>query len=216
MKQSVSSFSIAALLSAGLFLATPPMFAQRRDGSPLAGQNGITNPSGMSPNMTPDGPMAPENNKAFILQHVSDSIRQNMAMEIELSQLALKRSRNVAIKKFARRVIAENRVLDSQARQFAPDKSGAFPNATMAGTRQAVNASAAEKKMKNLTGPQFDRIYLVQMNGFAENDRQIGHSAYAMMQFPAISPVGRKMWDMANDRVNRIAALARTLRVKLA
>jgi predicted outer membrane protein len=90
-------------------------------GSLLAGQNGGASKYGMSPNIKPDGPMAPENNVAFTQQHVSETIRENMAMEIELSQLALKHSRNPSIKKFARQVIAENRVLDSEAKQFAPD-----------------------------------------------------------------------------------------------
>jgi hypothetical protein len=83
------------------------------------------------------------------------------------------------------------------------------------GTRQAVDACAAEKKMKKLTGPQFDRMYLITMNSFSENDQQVGHSAYAMMEFPGISPVGRKMWDMANARVERIGALSSELHAKL-
>jgi hypothetical protein len=105
--------------------------------------------------------------------------------------------------------------MSSTAKRFAPDKTQVFPNPTFAGTRQSVSAGAAEKEMKNLTSPQFDQMYLVQMNSFAENDQQLGHSVYAMMQFPGISPVGGKMWDMANDRVRQIAALARKLHVEL-
>jgi predicted outer membrane protein len=215
MKHCISTFSITALVSAGLLLGGASMSAQTRVGSPLAGQNGTANRYGMSPNMKPDGLMAPENNLAFTQQHVSETIRENMAMEIELSQLALKYSKNPSIKKFSRQVVAENRVLDSEAKQFAPDKSGTFPNSMFEGTRQAVEARAAEKRMKKLTGPQFDRMYLVLMNSFAENDQQVGHSAYAMMEFPGISPVGRKMWDMANARVKQIGALSTELHAKL-
>jgi predicted outer membrane protein len=215
MKQGVSKFSIVALLGAGLLMATVSMFGQVKAGSPLSGENGARNSSGMSPDMAPNGPMAPQNNVAFTQQHVSETIRENMAMEIELSRLALMHTRNASIKKFSRQVIAENRVLNEEAKQFAPDKTGIFPNPMLEGTRQAVNARAAEKKMKNLTGVQFDRMYLIQMNGYAENDQQVGHSAYAMMEFPGISPVGRKMWDMANNRVKQIAALANKLHVEL-
>lgn len=214
MKQSIFSFLIV-LLSAGLLLATASMFGKARADSPLAGQNSDTNKPGIPPYLAPDGPMAPENNVAFTQQHTSDTIRENMAMEIEFSQLALKRSRNAAIKKFARQVIVENRVLDGQAKQFAPDKTRTFPNPMFDGLRQTDHAHTAEKKMKNLTGASFDRIYLIQMNSYAKNDQQIGHSAYAMMEFPGISPVGRKMWDMANNRVTQIAALAKKLHVKL-
>jgi predicted outer membrane protein len=115
MKRCVSNLSMAALFGAVLFLPTTSMFGQTGQGFPLIGQNGSTNQSGMSPYMKLDRPTAPENNAAFVEQHVSDTIRQNMAMEIELSQLALKHSRNAAIEKFAWQVIAENHVLDSEA-----------------------------------------------------------------------------------------------------
>ncbi len=215
MKRRISRFSIAAVLGAGLLLLTPSVRGLVNAGAHLASQNGAPNLSGMSPNMAPDSPMAPENNMAFTQQHTSDTIRENMAIETELSQLALKRSSNASIKKFARRVIAENRVIDSEAKQFGPDKSASFPNPMFEGTRQAVNVHAAKKKMRVVTGPQFDRLYILQMGSYAENDQQVGHSAYAMMQFPGISPVGRKMWDMANTRAKQIAALARQLHIKL-
>ncbi len=215
MKPCVDRSSTAALAVAGLLLGMSFVPGRVQAGSYQTGQNGAPNQYGMSPNMRPDGPMAPENNVAFTQQHTSDAIRENMAMEINLSNLALKRSRDHRIHRFALEVIKENLLLDNDAKQFAPDKTGTFPNPALEGTRQAVEGHAAEKQMKTLTGPQFDRMYLVQMNKYAENDQQVGHSAYAMMEFPGISPVGRKMWDSANGRVKRIAALAGQLNIKL-
>lgn len=215
MMRSIFSFSIAMiLLNAGLLLAASSTLGQTQAGSPLAGQNGALNKNSMSPYMKPDGPMAPENNLPFKEQHVSDTIRENMAMEIQFSQLALKRSKSAAIKKFARQVIAENRELANEAKQFAPDKTGVFPNAMYEGTRQAVNAHAAEKQMKSLRGLAFDKVYLDEMNSYIENDQQVGHATYAMMEVPGASPVGRKMWDMANDRVKQIATLATKEHIK--
>lgn len=208
--------SVVALLSGGLVASASTVAAQTQSGSPLARPNGAPNRSGMSPHMEPNGPMTPQNNVRFIQQHVSDTIRQNMAMEIEFSQMALKHSRNPRIKKFARQAIAENRAIAEGAKQFAPDKTAAFPNPMYEGTRQAVMGNKAKKKMQTVTGPAFDRMYLVQMNAYAENDQQVGHSTYAMMNVPGgVSPLGRKMWDMANARVKQIEALARQLHVKL-
>lgn len=216
MKRTFSLFSMTVVLFAGSLLAPMLLVAQNHAGSPLTNPDGTGKQNGMSPYMKSNGPEAPQNNVPFIQQHTSDGIRQNMATEIQFSQLALKRSKSSEIKKFAKQVIAENRVIAQGARQFAPDKTGTFPSAMFAGTRQYVDAGKAEKKMKTVTGPAFDRIYLVQMNNFAESDQQIGHATYAMMNLPGgVSAVGRKMWDMANARVKQIAVLARELDVNL-
>lgn len=216
MAQKLLGISIVTVLSAGLLAVAAAAPARAQSGSPLVRPNGAPNQAGMSPNMPSNGPMAPQNNVRFIQQHVSDTIRKNMAIEIEFSQMALKRSRNPKIKKFARQVIAENRGIADGAKQFAPDKSGTVPNRMFEGTRQAVEANKAKKEMQTVTGPAFDRIYLVQMNAFAENDQQVGHSTYAMMNLPGgVSPLGRRMWDMANARVKQIDALATDLHVKL-
>lgn len=215
MKQSFLKFLGVTGLCAGLLLVAPAILGQTQAGSPLMNRNGSAGGYGMSPKMESNGPMAPQNNVPFTEQHVSDAIRENMAVEIELSQLALKRSHSSSIKKFARQVIAENSMLSVQARQLAPDKSGVFPNPMFEGTRQAVDAHAAEKKMRTMSGAQFDKLYLHQMYRYAQNDQQVGHSAYAMMEFPGISPVGRKMWDMANNRVKQVEKLAKELKIKL-
>ncbi|HWF67460.1 MAG TPA: DUF4142 domain-containing protein [Acidobacteriaceae bacterium] len=212
----VKSSNLLIALLLGVIAAAPAAPAQTQPGSPWVKPNGAPNRSGMSPYMTLDGPTTPENNVPFIQQHVSETIRQNMAMEIEFSQMALKRSRNPKIKQFARQLIDENRLIADGAKQFAPDKSGTFPSPMFEGIRQAVEANKAKKKMETLTGPAFDRMYLFQMNSFAENDQQVGHATYAMMNLPGgVSPLGRRMWDMANARVKQIDVLARELHVKL-
>ncbi len=215
MKQNFSRALATTSLFAALLLAAPVILGQTQNGSPLMNPNGSAGRSGMSPHMESNGPMAPQNNVNFTEQHVSDTIRENMAMEIELSEMALKHSRSSLIKKFAQQVILENSTLSVRARQLAPDKSGSFPNPMFEGTRQSVEGHAAEKKMSTLTGPQFDRLYVNQMYKYAQNDQQVGHSAYAMMEFPGISPVGRTMWDMANNRVKQIEKLAKDRHIKL-
>ncbi|MEO6828815.1 MAG: DUF4142 domain-containing protein [Acidobacteriaceae bacterium] len=215
MKQSFLKFLGITGLCAVLLLGTPAILGQTQAGSPLMNRSGSADGHGMSPKMQSNGPVAPQNNVQFIEQHVSDTIRENLAMEIELSELALKRSRSSNVKKFARQVIAENSPLAAEAKQLAPDKSGVFPNPMFEGTRQTVGTKAAEKKMNTMSGAQFNNRYLQQMYKYAQNDQQVGHSAYAMMDLSRVSPLGRRMWDMANKRVKRVEKLAKELKIKL-
>lgn len=208
MKQSFFKISNAALVSVGLLLAVPGLRAQAKSSSPSAVENKQFNKLGMTPYMPSNGPMAPQNNANFTYQHVSDTIRENMALEIQLNQLALQRSRNPKIKSFAQRVINENRKIDLDAKRLAPDQSGTFPSATFAGTRLVVNAQETDKKLKTLTGKKFDDVYLVQMSDYLRSDIQVGHSAYAMMEFPNISPVGRHLWDLSRQRMDELAKIA--------
>lgn len=215
MKQSLFKISNAALLAAGLLLSTPGVFAEAQSGTSSKPQSNQLNKSGMSPYMPSNGPMAPQNNVAFTEQHVSDTIRENMNVEIQLNQLALARSHNPRIKSFAQRVITENRKIDLDAKKLAPDQSGTFPNAAFGGTRQAVDAQATQKKLKTLTGKKFDDVYLVQMSDYLRSDIQVGHSAYAMMEFPNISPVGLNLWNLSRKRMDELAKLANQAQVHI-
>jgi predicted outer membrane protein len=215
MKKNFSRALAATSLFAALMITAPVVLGQTQSGSPLVNPDGSAGRFGMSPQMKANGPMAPQNNVNFTEQHVSDTIRENMAIEIGLSEMALKHSRSAVIKKFAQQVILENSALSVRAKQLAPDKSGSFPNPIFEGTRQSVEGHAEEKKMSALTGPQFDRLYVNQMYKYAQNDQQVGHGAYALMEFPGISPVGRTMWDMANTRVKQIEKLAKDRDIKL-
>ncbi|HWF67237.1 MAG TPA: DUF4142 domain-containing protein [Acidobacteriaceae bacterium] len=215
MKQSLFKISNAALLAAGLLLSTPGVFAQAQSGTSGKPQSNQLNKSGMSPYMPSNGPMAPQNNVAFTEQHVSDTIRENMALEIQLNQLALARSHDPKIKSFAQRVITENRKIDLDAKKLAPDQSGAFPNTAFGGTRQVVDAQATQKKLKTLTGKKFDDVYLVQMSDYLRSDIQVGHSAYAMMEFPNISPVGLNLWNLSRKRMDELAKLANQAQVHI-
>lgn len=217
MKRSMLGFSNAALLSASLLLAASGIAAQTGSGSPANHKNSQVenlqfNKLGISPHMPTNGPQAPENNTTFIKQHVSDTIRDNMAVESAINELALKRSHNPEIKQFAQRVIAQDRKIDLDAKRIAPNQGEALP---LGATRQRVDARMAEKKMKTLTDRKFEELYLVQMSDDLRSDIQVGHSAYAMMNLSQISSVGLELWDLSRKRMNELAQIARKAHVRI-
>lgn len=204
---------ISPLLAAQVHSTTTSTAAQQS--KPAEGSE-VLRQSGMTPGMESNGPMAPQNNASFTYQHVSDGIRENMALETQLNELALKRSHNANIRNFAQQIIAENKDIDLQARSFAPNKTGKFPNGAFYGTRQQVNAAATQKKLRTLTGKKFDEVYLPQMAAYLRSDIEQGHEAYAMMEFPGISPVGRHLWDLSRTRMNELAKIAKEAGVHIA
>lgn len=221
MKCSFFKISNAALISSFLLAGSALGAQTKAPASPTVQQpqpndgSSVLRKSGMTPYMPSNGPMAPQNNTSFTYQHVSDGVRENVALEKELNELALKRSHNPAIKKFAAKIIEENKKLDEQAKSFAPDKSGKFPNGAFYGTRQEVNAAATQKELQTLTGKKFDEVYLPTMADYLRNDIWQGHSTYAMMEFPGLSPFGRKLWDLSRARMDELAKIAKDAKVHI-
>jgi predicted outer membrane protein len=215
MKRNIFNFSNAVLVMFAVLLSAPTVPAQMRSGSPMGGgQNGNMNPPpGMSPNMQPNGPMAPQNNKQFIEQTTLGSLRRNIDVETDLSKLALKNSSNANVKKFAQQVITDNKKIGMQLTLSASqDNLTLSPEAP---GRDLDNTRKAEKQMKKLTGQQFDQMYLVQMDGWVRNDQQQGHSAYAMMDIPSVSRIGKQVWDLSQKRAKQIADLAQEAGFKI-
>ncbi len=212
MMQRISN---AAFLIATMFLIPAALPAQANKNVPATAPNGDLGRYGITPTMQSNGPTAPQNNIVFAQQHVSDAIRRNMETEIALSEMALKRSHNAIVKKFAHEVITANQDIDQRAKAFAPNNGKAFADAGEEGTRQAIETRDATAKMKTLTGAKFDQLYLVTMYKYSLNDEQVGHSAYAMMQIPGVSPVGWKYWNLARKRSTQIETIAKQVHVTL-
>ena len=217
MKHRIFRVSELVLLPVGLFLALPWSPAQTGSGFPAIHEDSqgqktdagtkINKPD-MKPYMPSNSPMAPQNNNVFLRQHVSDTIRENMAMEIQLNQLAVERSHNAKLKSYAQQVLVQDQKIDLDAKRFAPRPSESLPIAELAGTRQAVDAKATDKKMRALTGRKFDEMYLVQMSNALRSDIQVGHSAYAMMDIPQISSVGGNLWTLSRKRMDELTRIA--------
>ncbi|MGH8398244.1 MAG: DUF4142 domain-containing protein [Gammaproteobacteria bacterium] len=191
-----------------LLLTSSALPAQTTVGSTTGAQYGTGNPHDLIPNTQTNGPEAPQNNVKFIEQSISASIRSNCKLEIKLSQLALKNSRDTNIRAFADQVILENRMIVGQMKLLVPNYTQEFSHTISGRTRQAEQTNQAEAQMQKLTGLKFDRMYLGQMVRYVRHDEQTGHSAYAMMDLPNISKVGLLVWNLARDRARQLSKLA--------
>jgi predicted outer membrane protein len=126
--------------------------------------------------------------------------------------MALKNSHNDDVKKFAQQVINDNHRIASQLEFSAMGEGSLQPEMQ---DRQLSDTNKAKKQMKKLTGQPFDQIYLVQMDGWIRNDQQTGHSAYAMLDLPRVSTVGKQVWDLANERAKQIPSLTQEEHFKI-
>jgi len=217
MKQkNAFSFLSAGLLAAGLLLLTmtPAARAQMNGGAPMGGgapNNNMNNPNGnMSPDgMQPTGPMGPQNNEQMMERNAFGNLRRNFDVENELSKMAVKNSSNGDVKKFAQQVIAENRGLSNDLILSNPNGEMMEPEMVPSQTRKA------EKQMKKMTGKPFDQMYLVQMDAYIKNDRQVAHNAESMMSVAKVSEVANRVQGLSEDREQQIGALTQETGFKI-
>ncbi len=210
------NFLKAGLLAPGLLLLTmaPAARAQMHGGAPMGGSapsNNMNNPNGnMSPDgMQPNGLMGPENNEQMMERNTFGNLRRNFDVENALSKMAVKNSSNDDVKKFAHQVIAENRGLSNDL--VLPNPTGEMmgPEMVPSQTRKA------EKQMKKMTGKPFDQMYLVQMDAYVKNDRQVAHNAESMMSVPKVSEVANRVQSLSEDREKQIGALTQETGFKI-
>ncbi len=214
------NFLKAGLLAPGLLLLTMAMtaaaVAQMHGGAPMGGSapsnnNNMNNPNGnMSPDgMQPNGLMGPENNEQMMERNTFGNLRRNFDVENALSKMAVKNSSNDDVKKFAHQVIAENRGLSNDLVLPNPTGETMEPEMVPSQTRKA------EKQMKKMTGKPFDQMYLVQMDAYVKNDRQVAHSAESMMSAPKVSEVANRVQSLSEDREKQIGALTQETGFKI-
>lgn len=213
MKRNTLNFSSTALLVCGLVLFTSKLPAQATAGSPLAQPNQNGNRLQMSPHMSSNGPVAPQNNVGFIRQTSFDTLQRNIDAEIKLSEMALQRSRNTAVKKFAQQIITENKKIAGDIKTAIA--YGGLKLSPSVGGSQIADMQKAEVQMKKVTGGSFDKLYLEQMNRWILNDQQMGHAAYAMMDIRDVSKIGKEVWDLARKRMGRIEKVGGQVKVKI-
>ena len=210
-------------LATGLLLlaATPAVLAQMAPGgAPSGGMSSGARPNGMQPNgmrpngMQPNGmqPMGPnsENNQQLAVENQTfANIRRNIEVETKLSKMALKKSSNADVKNFAHQVIADNHKLEGKV-SLPVSSAAAMPLAP----EVPKQTKQAEKQMKKLSGPQFDQLYLVQMDAYINNDQQVASKA-ATASVPAVSKVGTEMQPLTQQHQKQIAQLTQEEHMKI-
>ena len=158
--------------------------------------------NGAQPNgMQPMGPNSINDQQNAIQNQTFGNIRRNIEVETKLSKMALKKSSNADVKNFAQQVIADNHKL--QDRVAMPVSADAMPVAPQV----PKQTQDAEKQMKKLSGTQFDQQYLVQMDAYVKNDKQVASQAAQQASVPAVSQVGTEMQPMAEQHEKQIAQL---------
>ncbi len=206
------NFMRASMLATGLLLltGTPAVLAQMAPGGapPSGGMSPGTPPGGMQPNgmqpngMQPMGPNAGNNQQLAVENRTFANILRNIEVETKLSKMALKKSSNADVKNFAHQLIADNHKLEGKV-SLPVSSAPAMPLAP----EVPKQTKQAEKQMKKLSGPQFDQLYLIQMDAYIKNDRQVASQAAQQSSVPAVSKVGTEMQPLTEQHQKQIAQL---------
>ncbi|MDR5726098.1 MAG: DUF4142 domain-containing protein [Terriglobia bacterium] len=213
MRRNVFSFPRAGLLATGLLLT-------------------IAQPAGAQPDLPfiagslQGGPMLSENHQQFennpqtmMALTISASMCRNIYVETLLSGLALKHTSNADIKSFAREMIAVDRRFETQVNlsqstesveRYGRGQEVSLPesdNTFLCASFVPSETRQAEKEMKKLFGPQFDQKYLVQMDAYIRNDREVGARASVIRGAPDVNAMGILARDLAKERETQISHL---------
>lgn len=205
-----------AFLAMGTFAVSPALAQMAGSGSmsgmngsqmgmPNGGMNTGMNRPGMQPGTPGMGQNMLQNSmeRNFLANALND-----VRAETDLSKLALKKTTNDGVKKLARQVIADNHTLENSLNQEVMGNS--FP---MIGGLPG-QFRKTEKKMKELTGIQFDGTYLSEILGYVKNDQKVSRDASASMNLPSLSPTILQMRNLSDNRVQQIKQLAQSENIK--
>ncbi|MGC1783753.1 MAG: DUF4142 domain-containing protein [Acidobacteriaceae bacterium] len=208
MRQSVVRVFGAAALAGGLiFAGSSAVLGQMRPG--MQSQQPPQQPGMQQNNMQQPGQMNPQNTAEA---NFVANVRRNSKVETDLSKMALKNSGNDQVKQFAQQVIAENRRND-MALTSATSNAGAsevsFPAAV------PIQTHKAEKQMKKLTGPDFDKLYIGQMDGYIKNDQQLTTQAPPDVASGNMGSMTMQLRNAADQRAKQLAQVAQSENLRL-
>ncbi len=128
-------------------------------------------------------------------------ISRNSQIETQMSKMALKNSANADVKKFAKQMIKDNN--DIGGRVF----SAAITYGYHLQIDPSDATSQAEKKMKQLTGTDFDKMYLVQMDAFVKDDKEVAAEASGTQGEGDVSAIGDRLQGLVESRAKQIPEL---------
>jgi predicted outer membrane protein len=211
------NFVKASLLAPAILLLTltPGAMAQMHGGAPMGGaSNNNSNMNNANGNMSPDGmqppgSQGPQSSDQMAEQNMFGNLRRNFDVENNLSKMAMKNSSNDDVKKFAQQVISENHSLSNEL--VFPNPNGEMMQAEMVPNQ----TKQAEKQMKKMTGKPFDQMYLVQMDAYNKNDREVAQKAQTASRLPKVSEVGTRVQSVSDDREKQIATLTQETGFKI-
>ena len=203
-------------LATGLLLLamTPAALAQTHGGAPMGGaspNSNMNNPNGnMAPDgMQPTGPIGPLSNEQMVERNTFGNLRRNFDVENKLSKMALKNSSNEDVKKFAQQVITENHGLSNDL--ILPNPTGEMMEPEMV----PGETKKAEKQMKKMTGKPFDQLYLVQMDAYIKNDREVAQKAQSAINVPKVSELAERVQSVSEEREKQIGTLTQETGFKI-
>lgn len=139
---------------------------------------------------------SPEVQKAYA------HINRNAKLEADISKMAMKNSQNADIKKFAHQISSESNSIESELFTYAERD-----NYQLRGDPPA-EALEAQKKMKSVTGTDFDKLYLTQMASMVKDDLQAVQDAGTPKSGTELSAVCAKVQSQSDDRMKQITQLA--------
>ena len=142
-------------------------------------------------------------------QEVLAHLYRNTNAETGLSKMAMKNSQNADVKKFAHQAMSDDRNLGGKLMAYAVKY-----NLRLIATAPASTV-AAEKQMKNLTGTDFDKMYLSQMDGYVKNDRQATQGAQSAMNSSDLSALTMQLQRAADSRAQQLTQVAQSENFKL-
>ena len=213
MRANVSSFLGAGLLSTGMFVAMAT-----RGGAQSADLPFVAGSLQGGPVLMENQQQLNSNPQLLMGLTLSANICRNVFVETQLSRMALKKTGNADVKRFAEGTIAEDREFSthidlSEATQ-QDERFGRWEvslpvseNGLLCARLVPSETWQAVKQMKKLSGTKFDRMYLVQMDAYVKNDGEVAGRASAMAGVPAINDMGMRAQSMAEEREARIARL---------
>jgi predicted outer membrane protein len=210
------NFLKAGLLAPGLLLLafSPAAQAQMHGSAPMGGgSNNMNNNNNnnMSPDgMQPNGTMGPMNSDQMAEQNMFGNLRRNFDVENNLSKMAVKNSSNDDVRKFAQQVITENHSLSNEL--IIPNTNG---DTLMPPENVPDQTKKAEKQMKKMTGKPFDQMYLVQMDAYVKNDREVAQKGQAGTRLPKVSEVATRVQTLSDDRQQQISTLTQETGFKI-
>jgi predicted outer membrane protein len=210
MKWKFSNSIGPGIVMCGMVLAAVPSSqAQMRPGSMGQGQQpGMQQNNRMQQNNQMGNQQMNEQDRAQ-MDFVSN-MRRNIKVETDLSKMAMKNSSSDQVKQFASQVIAVNRKGDSSLNDVNPQMSNMmFPAPVPSETKKA------EKDMKKATGPDFDKLYIGQMDGYIKNDQQLTTTAAATIHSGNMAALVMQMRDTAAERMKDLTQVAQSENLKL-
>lgn len=202
MKKRVFRIAGTAFLVGGLFFAgAHGAQAQMRPGM---GQQQQPN---MQQNMRPNNMMQNQqmNQQTREEMNFVANMRRNIKVEDDLSKMAQKKSNSDQVKEFARQVIQENRRSNTALNSANPQMSDMmFPAPVPSGTKKV------EKQMKKLTGPDFDKLYIGQMDGYIKDDKELTTQAASTITTGNLASVTMQLRNTADSRLKQLTDVAKS------